>query len=210
MLPRGGVSCKRGVPTDSARSRSDGIGTVGTEEAAGAGGRGGGRTRPRPWDSRRGVSPPGRWSRGPARPKAIVDSRGCAAPAAVAVHRRVRVETWSEDGFTVGGAEEPGEAGADAVPTASVPCVGLLEGVGWATAVAAAGACAEPMPTAVGTTKTDAKSLSVPGKARPRPAQRSTMATDAETRATNLPEGAERSSILMCGPCVQNRNSQRR
>ena len=64
------------------------------------------------------------------------------------------METWSEDGFTVGGAEEPGEAGADAVPTASVPCVGLLEGVGWATAVAAAGASAEPVPTSVGTAKT--------------------------------------------------------
>ena len=67
----------------------------------------------------------------------------------------------SEDGFTVGGAGEPGEAGTDAVgpvgSTESVPCVGLLEGVGWATAVAAAGASAEPVPTAVGTAKTEAK-----------------------------------------------------
>ena len=70
----------------------------------------------------------------------------------------------SEDGFTVGGAGEPGVAGADAVgpvvSTESVPCVGLLEGVGWATAVAAAGASAEPVPTSVGTAKTEAKSLS--------------------------------------------------
>ena len=55
---------------------------------------------------------------------------GGAVPAAVAVRRRVRVEMRSEDGFTVGGAGEPGEAGADAVgpvvSTASVPCVGLL------------------------------------------------------------------------------------
>ena len=65
-----------------------------------------------------------------------------------------------EDDFTVGGAGEPGEAGADAVgpvaSTASVAGVGLLEGVGWATAVAAAGASAEPVPTSVGTAKTEA------------------------------------------------------
>ena len=68
----------------------------------------------------------------------------------------------SEDGFTVGGAGEPGKAGADAVgpvvSTESVPCVGLLEGVGWATAVAAAGASAEPVPTSVGTANTEARS----------------------------------------------------
>ena len=64
----------------------------------------------------------------------------------------------SQDGFTVGGIGEPGKAGVDAVgpvvSTESVPCVGLLEGVGWATAVAAAGASAEPVPTSVGTAKT--------------------------------------------------------
>ena len=66
----------------------------------------------------------------------------------------------SNDGFTVGGIGEQGEAGADAVgpvdSTASVPWVGLLEGVGWATAVAAAGASAEPVPTSVGTAETEA------------------------------------------------------
>ena len=111
--------------------------------------RGGVRGRSRPWDSRRGVSTPGRWSRGSAGPKAIVDSRG-AAPAAVAVRRRVWVEMRSEDGFAVGGTGEPDEAGADAVrpvvSTELVPCVGLLEGVGWATAVAATGVSAEPVP----------------------------------------------------------------
>ena len=111
------------------------------------------------------------------------------------------VEMWFQHGFTVGGAGEPGGAGADAdrpvVSTESVPCAGLLEGVGWATAVAAAGASAEPVPTSVGTAKTEAKSLLAAGKGRPRPGQRSTVVTDAETRATNLPEGAERSSILI-------------
>ena len=113
----------------------------------------------------------------------------------------------SEDGVTVGGAGEPGEAGADAlgpvVSIESVPCVGLLEGFGWATAVAAAGASAEPAPTSVSTAKIESKSLSAAGKAHPRPGQRSTVATDAETRATNLPEGAERLSILIRGPFVR-------
>ena len=171
-------------------------------------GRGGGRTRPRPGNSRRGVSPPGRWSRGPAGPKAIVDIRGCSTscccctpaspgPGGDTVRRRLHRR----------GAGEPGEAGADAVGPVvsieSVSCVGPLEGVGWATAVAAAGASAEPVPTSVGTAKTEAKSLSAAVKARPRPGQRSTVATDAEARATNLPEGAERLSTLICGPCVR-------
>ena len=122
-------------------------------------GRGGGRTRPRPGDSRRGVIPPGKWSRGPAGSKAIVDSMGCstscccctpACPGGDAVPRRLHRR----------GAGEPGEAGADAVgpvvSTKSVPCVGLLEGVGWATAVAAAEASAEPVLTSVCTAKTEA------------------------------------------------------
>ena len=111
-----------------------------------------------------------------------------------------------EDGFTVGGAGEPDEAGADAVvpvvSTESVPYVGLLEGFDWATAVGAVGASAEPAPTSVGTAKTEVKLLSAAGKARPRPGQRSTVVTDAETRATNLPEGAEKSLILIRGPSV--------
>ena len=114
----------------------------------------------------------------------------------------------SEDGFAVGGAGEPGEAEADTigpvVSTESVFCVELLEkGVGWATVVTAAGGSAEPVPTSVGTAKTEAKALSATGKTRPRPGQRSTVVTEAETRATKLPEGAERSSILICGPCVR-------
>ena len=113
----------------------------------------------------------------------------------------------SEDGFTVWGAGEPGEPGADAVglviSTESAPCVGLFEGVGYAMAVAAAGASGEPLPTSVGTAKTESKSLSATGNVPPRPGQRSTVATDAETRATKLLEGAERSTILIRGPCVR-------
>ena len=52
----------------------------------------------------------------------------------------------SEDGLVVWGAIEPGEAEADAVGpvvlTESVPYEELLDGVGWATIVATAGASA--------------------------------------------------------------------
>ena len=67
----------------------------------------------------------------------------------------------------------------------------------------AAGASAEPVLTLEGTAKTEAKALLAAGKTRPRPGQRSTVVTNAETRATKLPEGAERSPILIRGPCVQ-------
>ena len=77
VSPRGGVSHKRGVVTGSAWWRSDGIGTVGTDEAAGAGfaavgGPGRGR------GTRGGVLVrlvDGRAP--PAGTKVIVDSRGC-------------------------------------------------------------------------------------------------------------------------------------
>ena len=87
----------------------------------------------------------------------------------------------SEGGFAVGGAGESGETGADTVGPAAttkwVPCVELLErGVGWATVLAAAGASAEPMPASVGTAKTEAKAVSVAGRIRPRPGQRSAVA----------------------------------
>ena len=37
----------------------------------------------------------------------------------------------------------------------------------------------------------------------PRPGRRSTVVTAVDTRATNLPEGAEKSSILTRDPCAQ-------
>ena len=198
VSPRKNRSRNRGVPTGSPRSWLDGINTVRTDETDGAGVvvvDGSGRNR----DTLGRVLARLAYSRG------APPARG-AAPAAVAVRRRVREKMRSEDGFTVGGAGGPGQAGADAVgpmvSTESFPCVGLLEGVGWATGVAAAGASAGPAPTSVGTAKNGVKSLSAAGKARLRLGQRSTAATDAESRATNLPQVAERSSILIRGPCV--------
>ena len=100
MSPGGGVSRNTGVPTGSARSRSDGIGTVETGEAAGAGVAAvGGAIRGR--RTRGGVlsrladgreAPPG------PRPWSTVWG---ALSAAVAVRRRARVEMRSEDGFAV-------------------------------------------------------------------------------------------------------------
>ena len=65
------------------------------------------------------------------------------------------------------------------------------------TAVAAGGTSAEPVPTSVGTAKTEAKSLSAAGKACPRLGQRLAVVTETETRVSKHPEGAERSSILI-------------
>ena len=51
--------------------------------------------------------------------------------------------------------------------------------------------------------KTEPKALPAAGTIFPRPGQRSTVATETERRATKLPEGAERSSILIRGSCDQ-------
>lgn len=101
------------------------------------------------------------------------------------------------------GAPEPGEAETDAAgpvsTTESIPSVELLEEVGWATVVVEfCGARAD----SVGTAKSEANSLSFAEKSHPRPGERSTVVKDAETRATNILEGAERLSTLICGLCL--------
>ena len=205
MSPRGGVRRKRGVPTGSARSRSDGIGTVGTDEAAGAGvtavgGPGHGRG-----NSRRGVSPPGKWSRGPAGPKAIVDIGRCstsccccrpACPGRDAVpRRRRRGHRRARRGRGGRGLAR----GLNRItPLSRTPRRSRL-GDGRRGSRGFCGARAD----LGGYGEDRSESLSAAGKVHPRPGQRSTVVTDAETRATNLPEGAERSSILICGPCAR-------
>ena len=90
----GGGSRKRGVPTGSARSRSDGMGTVGIDDAAGAGakttdagGRGGG--------ARGGVIARRADGLGaPPDPKPS-STAGGAVPAAAAVRRRVLLSRYS-------------------------------------------------------------------------------------------------------------------
>ena len=101
----------------------------------------------------------------------------------------------------------PSETKADTlgavVAGESVFCVELLDkGVGCATVVAAARASAGPVPLSVGMAKTEAKTVSAAGEIDPRPVQPSAVVTEIETRATHLPGGAERPSILIRGPCV--------
>ena len=120
-----------------------------------------------------------------------------ACPSGDAVRRRLRCQRRRKARRDRSGHGQP------VVTTESVPRVGLLEkGVGWEVVVAAAGASVEPMPTSVGTAKTEAKAVSAAGENRPRPEQRLTLVIEAETRATKLPERAERLSILNHGPFV--------
>ena len=112
----------------------------------------------------------------------------------------------SEDFVIVWDAGEPGELETVTGPagsTESVPCTELLEGFDWATDVVVAGASPEPSLTAVGTAKSEAKSLSAAREAHPRPEELSTVVTDAETRATNLLEGTARSSTFIRGLCAR-------
>ena len=135
-------------------------------------------------------------------------------PAVVAVHRRVRMEMRYEGAFAVGGAGAPGETGADTVgpvvTTEAVPCVELLEkGVGWATVVAAAGACAEPVPTSVGTAKTQAKSLSAAVKpARGRDGDRRWRRRHKQERR-NSPKGVKSCLFLYVARVCENRKNRR-
>ena len=69
----GDRSLERGVPTGSARSLPDGMCTVGAGSRSR--GRYDGQRRSRPWDSRRDVSTPCGWTRGPAGPETIINSR---------------------------------------------------------------------------------------------------------------------------------------
>ena len=69
--------------------------------------------------------------------------------------------------------------------------------------VAAARASAEPVPPSMSMAKTEAKTVSAAGDMDPRLVQPSVVATEAETRATNLPGGAERPSTLIRGSCVR-------
>ena len=90
------------------------------------------------------------------------------------------------------------------VAAGAVSCVELLDTqVGCAMGVAAARDSAEPVPPSMVMAKTEAKTVSAAGRIDPRSVQPSVVATEAETRATNLPGEAERLSILIRGSCVR-------
>ena len=151
------------VPIGSARSRTVGISSAGTGRAANARRRIGRWGRSRPWDARRGVYTPGRWSRGSAGPESIIYSRG-ASPVVVAV-RRI--------GVADGGAGVPIKADKDTVESVVaaefVSCVDLLDkGVGCTTVIAAARFSAKPVPPSMGMAKTKAKTVSAAGSTRGR------------------------------------------
>ena len=119
---------------------------------------------------------------GPAGPESIFYSGG-ALPVAVTDRRRVVDD---------GGAGAPSKAEMDTVkpvvPAESVSCVELLDrGVSCAMGAAAARASAEPVPPSIGMAKTEAKTVSAEDEIDLRPVQPSVVATEAETRATNLP-----------------------
>ena len=121
-----------------------------------------------------------------------------------------------EGSKAIGGAGSPGVEGANAagsvIAAESALCEVLVgEGACWAKAVAAAGAFAEPMPPSEGMAITKAKAHISGRYIASRPGRRSTVATVADARATNLPEGTERSSILIRDPRPRNlENSKRR
>ena len=88
----------------------------------------------------------------------------------------------------------------------SVSYVNLLDrGVGYAIGVAAARASGEPVPSSIGIAKSEAKAVSAAGEIDWRPVQSSVVATEAETRAINLPGGAERPSSLYVARVYENR-----
>ena len=96
----------------------------------------------------------------------------------------------------VGGAGSPGGEGADAAGSV------IAEGICCATAVAAAGASPQLVPISEVTSKTEATAVSAARNNSPRPGRRSAVMTVAYTRVTNLPGVAERSPILIRGPCA--------
>ena len=90
------------------------------------------------------------------------------------------------------------------VAAGSISCVESLDrGLGCAMSVSAARAFAGPVPPSMGMAKTEAKTVSAAGEIDPRPIQPSVVATEAETRTTNLPGEAERPSILIRSSCVR-------
>ena len=95
------------------------------------------------------------------------------------------------------------------VAVESVSCVELLDrGVDCAIVVAAARASAEPVPLSMGMATTEAKTVPAAGEIDPRPVQPSAVATEAETRATNLPGGAESRQFLYVARACENRENR--
>ena len=121
---------------------------------------------------------------------------------------------WATIIAAAGSPAEPRPEGADAagavITAESSPCQVLVGGgARLATIVAAAGASAEPWSRPEGTTKTDVKAASAAGEKALKPGRRSTVAREADIRATCLSKGAERLPIFTSGPCARkSQNSE--
>ena len=158
--PGSGGSLKTGVPAGSARSRSDGMGTVGTGEDAGAGTvtkARGARVRA----TRGGVLAHQADGRGPP-----PDPTQCQWQRLF-----VGASEWRCSLKAARQSEAPGRQAAkvrtrpDQLSRRNrLPVKCFKEGACWATAVAAAGTSAEPVPPSDGTAKTEAKAMSTAGK----------------------------------------------
>ena len=110
--------------------------------------------------------------------------------------RRRRRRGWSAKQGRDGHSRPSGRGG-------SVSCVELLDrGVGCAMGVQP-GRLRSPCRPRWTWQKPKAKTVSAAVEIDPRPVQLSVVAMEAETRATNLPWGAERLSILKRGSCVR-------
>ena len=106
-------------------------------------------------------------------------------PAAAAGLRRIRVLMRPE---TARWPEAPGYAAGLVVVAEYFPGKALVgRGARWTTVVDAAGASAEPRLPPKGTTNTESKAALAVGEKALQPGRRSTVATETDTRATNLP-----------------------
>ena len=192
FAPVRGGHRERGVPSDSATLRSDGMHSVGTGRAEGAGAittAGAGR-------SRRGGS-----GFGPCHVRRMVEKRRRA-------NRRLRNAcgsgcSWARSGGDQAGRRKsvrvgglPGGEGAGAVGAVvkaeSSPCEVLVTRIACSgIAAASAGASARPLPPSEGMEQSEAKAVFVVGKISPRAGRRSAVVTEADAQATNLPKGTE-------------------
>ena len=96
-----------------------------------------------------------------------------------------------QGGNAVVGAGSPGGERTDASESVMATELAPCEGACLATAIAAAGASAEPVPPSEGTPKNEAKAVSAAGKIAPRSGRQSTVVTAADARTTKRPSPAD-------------------
>lgn len=170
-------------PTGSARSRSDGMGTVGPSEAVGAGAATHGGVMTRWANGRRTSSGLKQYS-----------TAGGVVAVAVAACQRFRVENTPEGGGAVEGVGVPGvkhmDATGSAIAAGSVPPCRARRGRRTLSDshCGSVAASEQPVPPLESMPGTRNESCVGGGQNSPRPGRRSTVATEADTVAAKLPE----------------------